>query len=136
MGKKRNKKRAPAQPEPKANGWQPSYWMIVAAVFFFFSAGLIAKMVLSPVSGSNGGSTIVQPAAGNNPNIESQVKLVAANFRCACGQCGELFLIDCTCDMPRGAVEEKSYIRNQLRQGMTVDQVINLLDKKYGHRII
>ena len=110
--------------------------MIVAGILFFLSAGLIAKMVFSPVAGSYSDSTIVQPAAGSNSNLESQVKLVAANFKCACGQCGELFLIDCTCDMPRGAVEEKSYIRNQLRQGMTVDQVINLLDKKYGHRII
>jgi len=33
-------------------------------------------------------------------------------------------------------VEEKNFIRNQLRQGMTVDQVINRMDKKYGHRII
>jgi cytochrome c-type biogenesis protein CcmH/NrfF len=110
--------------------------MIVAGVLFFFSAGVVVTMVYSPVSNTNNGSTIVQPAAGKNPNLESQVKLVAANFKCACGQCGELFLIDCTCDMPRGAVEEKSYIRNQLRQGMTVDQVITLLDKKYGHRII
>jgi hypothetical protein len=35
--------------------------------------------------------------------------IVAANFKCACGQCGELFLIDCTCDMARGAVEEKNW---------------------------
>ena len=110
--------------------------MIVAGILFFLSAGLIVKMVFLPGSGPNSGSAIVQPAAGDNPNLESQVKLVAANFKCACGQCGELFLIDCTCDMPRGAVEEKRYIRNQLRQGMTVDQVINLMDKKYGHRII
>jgi hypothetical protein len=38
--------------------------------------------------------------------------------------------------MPRGAVEEKRFIRNQLRLGMTVDQVIELTDRKYGHRII
>jgi cytochrome c-type biogenesis protein CcmH/NrfF len=103
--------------------------MIVACILFFFSAGVVVTMVYSPVS-------TVQQAAGKDPNLESQVKLVAANFKCACGQCGELFLIDCTCDMPRGAVEEKSYIRNQLRQGMTVDQVIDRMDKKYGHRII
>ena len=103
--------------------------MIVACILFFFSAGVVVTMVYSPVS-------TVQQAAGKDPNLESQVKLVAANFKCACDQCGELFLIDCTCDMPRGAVEEKSYIRNQLRQGMTVDQVIDRMDKKYGHRII
>ncbi len=110
--------------------------MIVAAIFFFFSAGLAIKLVYPPASGTNSGSAMFQSASGNSANLENQVRLVAANFRCACGQCGELFLIDCTCDMPRGAVEEKNFIRNQLRQGLTVDQVINLMDKEYGHRII
>jgi enamine deaminase RidA (YjgF/YER057c/UK114 family) len=110
--------------------------MIVAAIFFFLSAGLVVKMVYSPVSGTNSGSAMFQSASGNNANLEGQVRLVAANFKCACGQCGELFLIDCTCDMARGAVEEKNFIRNKLRQDMTVDQVINLTDQKYGHKII
>jgi cytochrome c-type biogenesis protein CcmH/NrfF len=127
MGKKRKKKRAPAQSRPEDSGRKPSNWMIVAAIFFFLSAGLVVKMVYAPV---------FQSASGNNANLEGQVRLVAANFKCACGQCGELFLIDCTCDMARGAVEEKNFIRNQLRQGLTVDQVINLTDQKYGHKII
>ena len=110
--------------------------MIVAAIFFFFSAGLVVKMVFSPVSGSGIGSANYQPAPSGNAALESEVKLVAANFRCACGQCGELFLVDCTCDMPRGAKEEKDFIRNKLRQGLTVDQVVNLVEKKYGHKIV
>ena len=136
MGKKRKKKSAPDQSRPTANGRQLSYWMIVAAIFFFFSAGLVIKMVYSPASGTNRGSAISPSASGNNANLENQVRLVVANFRCACGQCGELFLIDCTCDMPRGAVEEKNFVRNKLRQGMTVDQLINLMDQEYGHKII
>ena len=110
--------------------------MMVAAIFFFLSAGLVVKLVYSPVSGNNSGSALFQSASSNNANLDGQVQLVAANFKCACGQCGELFLIDCTCDMPRGAVEEKSFIRNKLRQGMTVDQVIVLMDQEYGHKII
>jgi len=110
--------------------------MIVAAVLFFFSAGLVIKMVYSPASATNPGWAVFQTASGNNANLENQVRLVAANFKCACGQCGELFLIDCTCDMPRGAVEEKNFIRNKLRQGMAVDQVISLMDQTYGHKII
>ena len=109
---------------------------MVAAIFFFLAAGLVVKMVYSPVSATNRGSAMFQSASANNASLEGQVRLVAANFKCACGQCGELFLIDCTCDMPRGAVEEKNYIRNKLRQGMTIDQVINLTDQKYGHKII
>ena len=110
--------------------------MIVIAIFFFFSAGLAVKMMYSTVPGTGGGTAIFQSASGDDANLENQVRLVAANFRCACGQCGELFLIDCTCDMPQGAVEQKSFIRNKLRQGMTVEQVITLTDQQYGHRIV
>jgi len=110
--------------------------MIVAAILFFFAAGLVVKMGYSPAGGSKSGGTVFQSASGNNANLENQVRLVAANFKCACGQCGELFLIDCTCDMPRGAVEEKNFIRTKLRQGMAVDQVINFMDREYGHKII
>jgi len=136
MAKRRKKQRDVAQLESSAGVWQPSYWMIVAAIFFFFSAGLVVKMVFSPVSGARVSSVNSQSSSRGNASIESQVKLVAANFKCACGGCGELFLVDCTCDMPRGAKEEKDFIRNRLQQGLTVDQVVNLLDEEYGHKII
>ena len=69
-------------------------------------------------------------------SVGNAYQRVAANFRCACGGCGELFMVDCTCDMPKGAVETKAFIRNKLGQGLSVDQVIQLVDKQYGHRIL
>jgi cytochrome c-type biogenesis protein CcmH/NrfF len=65
---------------------------------------------------------------------EAQVIAVAKNFKCACGRCGELPLATCNCDMPLGSVEEKRFIRERLTEGYTEEQVIELLDKKYGHR--
>jgi len=59
---------------------------------------------------------------------------VAKNFKCACGGCGELPLEACNCDMPKGAIEEKKFIREKLAEWFTVEQVIELIDKKYGHR--
>jgi len=109
--------------------------MIVVAIFFFFSAGLAAKLLFAPNSGPVAGPTNYQSVSGGGNVIDSQVKLVAANFQCACGGCGELFLVDCTCDMPRGAVEAKDFIRDKLRQGLTVDQVVKLVDQEYGHKI-
>lgn len=66
---------------------------------------------------------------------EAQVIAVAENFKCACGGCGELPLATCECDMPKGAMEEKNFIRQKLAEGLTVEQVIELVDKKYGHRV-
>jgi hypothetical protein len=123
---------------------EPSYWKIVAIIAIVFSLGLGIKLVFFPppapditqaqISNSSPGSNY-QPASRTGDSISSQVKLVAANFRCACGGCGELFLVDCTCDMPKGAKEEKTFIREQLQKGLSVDQVIQLVDQKYGLRI-
>jgi len=135
MAKSRKQRRNVAQLKSNAGGWQPSYWMIVAAIFIFFAAGLGVKMMFGPVSGARLSAANYPGISSGNAGIESQVKLVAANFRCACGGCGELFLVDCTCDMPRGAKEEKDFIRNKLQQGLTVDQVVDLLDQEYGHKI-
>lgn len=66
---------------------------------------------------------------------EALVIAVARNFICACDGCGEKPLASCECDMPKGAVEEKNFIREKLSEGLTVEQVIELVDKKYGHRI-
>ena len=31
--------------------------------------------------------------------------------------------------------EEKDFIRRKLQQGMSIDEVITLVEKEYGHRI-
>jgi hypothetical protein len=66
---------------------------------------------------------------------ETQVIAVAKNFKCACGGCGELPLATCQCEMPKGSVEEKRFIREKLAEGFTVEQVIEQLDRTYGHRV-
>ena len=125
-----------AQPKTQPGGWQPNYWMVVALIVIFFSGAILMKALFLPSADFR--TPVSNVAAGSNVNaaIEGQVGLVAANFRCACGGCGELFLVDCACDMPRGAVETKAFIRDKLGQGLSVDQVIQLVDKKYGHRIL
>jgi hypothetical protein len=80
------------------------------------------------------------PLSSSHPAVshtvdENQVVAVAQNFACACEGCNELLLAKCQCDMPRGALEEKKFIREKLAGGFTVAQVVDLLDKKYGHRI-
>jgi hypothetical protein len=137
MVKKANKRISQSQSRTKIP--EPSYWKIVAMIAIAFSLGLVIKVVFFPPQ-----PTIINPGvSGNyqtrsqsNDRLISQIRLVTANFRCACGGCGELPLIDCTCDMPRGAAEEKAFIRDQLRKGLTVEQVISLVEGKYGHRIM
>ncbi len=135
MATKKKKRQEDSRVRTSRSSWQPSYWMIVALIAIFFAGGVIIIGFLSPGLQLGTGVSNGQPVASANADIVGQVQLVAANFRCACGGCGELFLIDCTCDMPRGATEEKDFIRRKLQQGLSLDEVITLVDKEYGHRI-
>jgi hypothetical protein len=135
MAQRKKKKRSVPQPKVSRSGWQPSYWMIVAFIATFFAGGVMVKAVFLPTPRISTSVSNDQPVSGANSNLAGQVRLVTANFKCACGGCGELFLIDCTCDMPRGAKEEKDFIRKNLQQGLSVDEVITLVEKEYGHRI-
>ena len=115
----------------------PSYKTIALIIGMVFLLGFAIKLGInfskekspSPLPASS------PPAASLIKVEEAKVIAVAKNFKCACGGCGELPLETCNCDMPKGAVEEKNFIREKLGEGFTVEQVIELLDKKYGHRV-
>ena len=130
MGKKSRKKNTAPKTKTNATQWG---WIAVTVVALIVSVGLIAKLVLvsndTPVN-TNQTSSV---QSKNVASPDARIQLVASRFRCACGGCGELPLDECTCDMPRGAVEEKNFIRNQLQQGLTIDQVVKQVNEKYGH---
>ena len=139
-----NKKKVQQQRmEQPAQKKEPNFWKITAIIALILLAGVTAKNFYTPKGSAP--ITTIQPATAqpvaiqpNDPqasdSVEDQVLQVAVNFKCACGGCGELPLAECLCDMPRGAVEEKSFIRTKLREGFSVPQVIELLDDKYGHK--
>jgi cytochrome c-type biogenesis protein CcmH/NrfF len=139
MGKKSRAKSGNGPKAGRGRG-EPSFWMITAIISLILLVGLIVKTVYEKTSYSSGPklspATVLQPVAAPAAGpLESEVLQVASNFRCACGECGELPLAECTCTTPRGAVEEKAFIRGKLKEGLSVPQVIDLVDKKYGHRI-
>jgi hypothetical protein len=114
---------------------EPPYRIIVAIIALVFVAGFLLKMVISFSSRTHNGDGVYQESSLGVGPIENQVQLVASNFKCACGGCGELPLIECDCDMPRGALEEKAFIREKLMEGYPADQVIQWVEDKYGLRI-
>lgn len=115
----------------------PSYKTIVLFIGIIFLLGTFVKLgttFFKEESRSRLSSSPV-PISRSVKVDEAQVMAVAKNFKCACGGCGELPLATCNCDMPKGSVEEKNFIREKLVEGFSVEQVIELLDKKYGHRV-
>jgi uncharacterized membrane protein YvbJ len=116
----------------------PSYKAIALVIGLVFLLGLFVKLGISLFKEERSSKLFSSPTSFSTSlkNVdEANVIAVAKNFKCACGGCGEDPLETCTCDMPKGAVETKSFIREKLSEGFTVEQVIELVDKKYGHRI-
>ena len=109
--------------------------MIVAIVAIVISAGLALKVTSNTPDRVSTRVRVAQPPSIADGSVEKQVQRVASEFKCACGGCGELPLIICDCDMPKGAVEEKAFIRKMLQEGFSTDRVIQLVDEKYGHKI-
>jgi cytochrome c-type biogenesis protein CcmH/NrfF len=152
------KKKKARRPQPRQQPVQTkesNFWKITTLIAIILLAGVSVKSMFSRGQKTNTITSYqttssqpitIQPVPGQSPalqaptsaapsSIEDQVRQVAVNFKCACGGCGELPLAECQCDMPKGAVEEKSFIRKKLTEGYTVPQVIELVDKKYGLRV-
>jgi cytochrome c-type biogenesis protein CcmH/NrfF len=148
---KKKKSRSPQTKQQPVKRKQSNFWMITAIVAVVLLVGVSAKTMFSPRENARSiipiQSTTAQPITIQPKTVvpaattlatnseEDQVRQVAVNFKCACGGCGELPLAECQCDMPKGAVEEKSFIRTKLAEGNTVPEVIELVDQEYGHRV-
>jgi len=154
MAKKKKARRPQPQQKPVQEK-ETNFWKITTVIAIILLAGVSAKTMYSPSQNTRSIAPLqatssqpisIQPITGQSPavqaatstatnSIEDEVRKVAVNFKCACGGCGELPLAECQCDMPKGAVEEKRFIRTKLNEGLTVPQVIELVDKKYGLRV-
>ncbi len=115
----------------------PSYKTIALIIGMVFLLGVFVKLATDIFKGeSRSGLLSSSVSVSDSVKVdETQVIAVAKNFKCACGGCGELPLATCQCEMPKGSVEEKRFIREKLADGFTIEQVIEQLDKKYGHRV-
>jgi hypothetical protein len=151
-----NRNRQNTPPAQRNKAAEPSYLTIVAVMVVLLAVGITAKVILQMPHSSNTGvpqpsatftnvpldsSYTASPEVDRSPrpsvtaaSLEDRIRQVASNFRCACGGCGELPLVECTCDMPRGAVEEKRFIRRKLEEGLPVERVVQLVEQTYGLR--
>jgi cytochrome c-type biogenesis protein CcmH/NrfF len=61
---------------------------------------------------------------------------IFSHFECPCGQCGMPELRDCNCQHPKGATEVKLFVDMEIDyKKYTVSELVNIVDKKYGHKI-
>ena len=118
---------------------------IVILAVFLLAVGISIGRGLREERSRRAGSAVQSPVRAN-PSAQlaeaqrqdplwPQIKAVAENFICGCGQCGEMRLDGCTCAMADGGVYEKEFIRQKLAEGHNVEHVITLVSERYGGRI-
>lgn len=57
---------------------------------------------------------------------------VAKKFVCSCGTCGEKNLVSCVCGT---AIGTKKFIEGNLQNGMSEEEVVELVKEYYGHYV-
>ncbi len=115
--------------------------MAIGLSFVFLITGLLIGSKIkdnnkndSPVIAAS--STAFAPVHDETHDpLWPQIKEVAEHFLCGCMECGDMQLAQCTCGMSNGGIAEKQFIRSQLVQGLEKDEVIALVQNKFGRRI-
>jgi hypothetical protein len=64
----------------------------------------------------------------------ADVQQIASNFNCPCGECGVTRLDQCDCDVPRGSMEARRYIRKLLDENLPKEEIIRKFDERYGNK--
>jgi len=120
-------------------GSRPRRWAVGAWV----GTGLVFAIGLGLAIANLGGRGTVSDRGGDKPDqiavaaaelSDPRVKEVEASFRCPCGKCGVMELIECQCDMPGGALEVKDAIVKALKGGGSVPGVTEAIAAHYGGR--
>jgi len=84
----------------RSSGKEPSYWLFVAIIAVVFVGGLVARAVFSRGPNAGRGSIRSRSPVVVDESLDRKVHLVALNFRCACGGCGELLFTGCKIKSP------------------------------------
>ena len=110
------------------NGELP--WIVVGVAVVVLAAVVIAEWTAPRI--------LAPPAEPDRPSSvdldDARIIEVASAFDCPCGGCGPMGLDACTCAMPRGAVEVKSFIARELELGASPAEVIGRTAAVYGSR--
>jgi hypothetical protein len=130
------KKKKARRPQPRQQSVQTkesNFWKITAIIAIILLAGVTAKTMfpggqstttITPIQATSAQPIPIQPITGQSPAVQKATSTATNSIE-----------DQCQCDMPKGAVEEKRFIRTKLTEGYTVPQVIELVDKKYGFRV-
>jgi hypothetical protein len=122
--RRKNQENRPYQQVKKGKKYQFIYLPLFLGGIFFLYLVLQGSFSQQQTARKNINQTITLDNV-----LESQVIAVASKFRCACGSCGGTPLEDCSCE---SANAERRFIRENLKSGKTINEVIAAVNTNYG----
>lgn len=126
--KKVNSVKKIKQHTPVASKSHKSSFAFNLTIFVVIILGILIAISMNKKSNSSRGVESTFSSVGDT-FLEAQVLTVAEKFRCTCGTCGGTPLEECSCE---SAIGEKQFIREKLKTGQEVEQVIAMVNQTYG----
>ncbi len=102
------------------------------AILAVLILGIGAFVIWTQVSSNK--KAVEEKTSYTHTEWSSAVLSVAKNFNCPCGECSDRLDI-CTCDLPNGAVDAKTYIRELLDSDLSQFAAIQKVEERFGHRL-
>lgn len=103
----------------------------VGYAVIFIGIGIILGYSIFKFTSTSQPNSVSSSFQKTLPVQSAAVLDIAREFMCPCGSCNDS-LDDCTCDMPRGAVEVKSFIAQKLQENHKRAHIIEMVQEKYG----
>lgn len=107
--------------------WNTYRYQILAMVY---GAVTVAVIIVLFIQDSKQANPIRQADPSVDRAFDMQVYDVASKFLCSCGSCNDNELASCTCPT---AIEEKTFIDDHLKRGVSKGEVIRHVNNRYGH---
>ncbi len=120
----------PSKKRGKARGMTWTQLVAVIAVTVV-ATGAVATIVMS----SSRPSGNLNTGSGANIVWSAEVNQIASKFNCPCEKCGVVRLDLCSCDIYRGSVEVKNYIQDLINEDLSVEDIAQKVEARYGNRI-
>jgi len=124
MKRRRVRKNVENQPN---TFWKAYRYPILALVY---GAITVAVIIMLFIQDSKQVNPIRQAGPAVDRAFDMQVYDVASKFLCSCGSCNDNELASCTCPT---AIEEKTFIDDHLKRGVSKAEVIRHVNNHYGH---
>lgn len=120
-------------PRTSGKSEQQSLKMSISNAMMFVGLGIVISLLIVVLNKDSKEPPLQQGLNFSNAmTIQSPAVLdIAREFMCFCGTCTDR-LFECDCEHPKGALEVKSFILQQIRGGHKKPHIVEMVANRFG----